>query len=495
MNPIKRLAGQTAIYGFTSVIGRLLGWLLVPLYTRVFTQGEYGTVIEMYSYVAFLNVILTYGMETAFFRYSELEKNKNKVFGTSFISLLITSSIFVILTTHFSQNIANLIRYPNHKDYIIWFAFIVSIDALSSIPFAKLRAQNKAKRFATIKLIGILINISLNLFLILLCPYILKNYESGTIFNFIKSFYNTNWNIEYIFISNLIASGATLILLSPEIFNVKLTFSTKLWRRMIIYALPLLIAGLAGIMNETLDRILLKYLLPPDIAISQVGIYGACYKISIIMTIFIQAFRYAADPFFFSQEKEKNSKILYAKVMNYFVIAVSFIFLITMMYIDIIIKFIGKDFRVGAPVIPILLLANLFLGIYYNLSIWYKLTNKTIFAALLSIFGAIITVTLNFYWIPRISYMGSAWATFICYGSMMLLSYILGQKYYPIKYNFKKIFEYLGLSLSLYFISISLNIETQQYRLLINTFFVIIFISVVYFIEKPKFLNFKHLRK
>ncbi|MCK4287726.1 MAG: polysaccharide biosynthesis C-terminal domain-containing protein [Bacteroidales bacterium] len=488
MNPLKKLAGQTVIYGLPSIIGRMLGYLLVPIYTRVFDQGEYGTVTLFYSFVAVIFIILTYGMETAFFRFSELEKNKKNVFNTVFISLLITTSIFLVFTIIYSQDIANWIKYPGQKNYVIWFLIILSLDTLACIPFAKLRAQNKAKRFATIKIINIITNICLNLFFILLCPYILKNYHSGIIFKFINVVFNPDLNlIAYVFISNLLASALTLILLLPDIFVLRFRFNINLWKRLIYYAFPLLFAGLAGVMNETGGRILIRYLLPEDIAEQQLGIYAACFKIAIFMALFIQAFRYAAEPFFFSYAKEKDSKKIYADLMTYFVLVASFIFLAIMMYIDIVIHFIGEEFREGASVIPILLLAYLFLGIFYNLSIWYKLTNNTKFGAFLAIFGAVVTISLNIYWIPRLGYIGSAWATFLCYGSMMVLSFLLSKKYYPVKYNFKRITGYIGLSVVLFLISKFLNIEQHALKLIINTIFLLIFLAVVYFIEKPGF--------
>ena len=490
MRPFKKLAGQTAIYGLPSILGRTIGYLLVPIYTRVFNKSDYGTIILLYSYVSFLIVILSYGMETAFFRFSQTKKNKNIAFSTAFISLLITTLIFAILSILFSQNLANIILYPDNEDYVIWFSLIISFDVLSAIPFAKLRADNKPKRFAIIKAINISINIILNLFFILLCPFILENYNDSSFASIIKLFFISDNLISYVFISNLIASFITILLLSYDFLKLKIQFNYILWRQMLIYALPLLIAGLAGIMNETLDRILLRYLLPSNIAEDQVGIYGACYKIAIFMSLFIQAFRYAAEPFFFSHAKEKDAKILYSQIMNYFVITVSFIFLITMMYIDIIILFIGEEFRVGIAVIPILLLANLFLGIYYNLSVWFKLTNNTKFGAILAIFGAIITVSLNFYLIPIIGFMGSAWATLVCYFSMTVLSYFLGQKYYRINYNLKKITTFIFLSVFLFFISKFLNFETQSIRLIFNTIILIIFVAIVYLIEKNSFKNF-----
>jgi len=486
LNPIKRLAGQTAIYGLPSIIGRILNYFLVPLYTRVFTQGEYGTVSLMYSFVAVVFIVLTYGMETSFFRFFESEKKKKKVYSTGFLSIFFTTGIFLLLALLFSQNIANWIKYPNHNEYIIWFALILSLDTLSALPFARLRALNKPKRFATIKFINITINIGFNLFFILLCPFILKNYSEGFLYDFIGYVFNSEINlISYVFVSNLIASAVTIILLLPDILGIKLEFDKYLFRKMIFYAFPLLFAGLAGIMNETLGRILIRYLLPENIAEQQLGIYSACYKIAILMSLFIQAFRYAAEPFFFSQAKLKNAKNTYAEVMNYFVITVALIFLGTMLYIDIIIYFIGKDFREGAAVIPILLTANLFLGIYYNLSVWFKLTNKTKYGAFMAVFGMLITVLLNIYLIPLMGYVGSAWATFSCYALMMIISYFLGQKYYPIKYNLKRIFIYLSAAFVLYFFSRILNLQYLPVKLLLHTVFLFAFLGLVYFIEKP----------
>ena len=494
MNPLKKLAGQTAIYGLPSIVGRFLGYLLVPLYTRVFTTGEYGVVNVYYSYAAFLMVVLTYGMETAFFRFNENEENKEKVFSTGMISLIISSVIFLILSSLFAQFVANWIEYPQHKDYVIWFAWILALDALSAIPFAKLRAQHKATRFATIKMVNIITNIGLNLFFILWCPFSLEH-DSWSLSNaLINLFYQPQWGIEYIFISNLIASGITLVLLFPQFLGINWKPDSKLWRKMFFYAFPLLFAGMAGIVNETFDRLLLRYLLPANIAEDQVGIYGACYKISILMTLFIQAYRFAAEPFFFAMAKEKDAKAVYAKIMDYFVITVSLIFLVTMLFLDdFFIRFIGIKFRVGRNVIPVLMLANLFLGVYFNLSIWYKLSSKTIWGAWLSAIGAVITLALNFWWIPLspdhliYGYLGSAWATFICYASMMVLSYLIGQKYYPVKYNLLPFFGYIGFAVLLYLFSTVIQIETNILRISFHTMLLLIFIMVVFFIEKPRF--------
>jgi O-antigen/teichoic acid export membrane protein len=340
---------------------------------------------------------------------------------------------------------------------------------------------------------NISVNIVLNLFFLLLCPFILKHYSETLPGRFISLIYRPHWGIEYIFISNLIASSLTLVMLLPQISVVRWKIHPDLWKRMLLYAFPLLFAGMAGIVNETFDRLLLRYLLPKDIASYQVGIYAACYKISILMTIFIQAYKYAAEPFFFAQAKEKDAREVYARIMDYFIITVSLIFLVTMLFLDDFIMpvLVGKKYWEGKGVIPVLMMANLFLGVYYNLSIWYKLTAKTSWGAWLSLVGAVITLVLNFWWIPLSSdhliygYYGSAWATFICYGSMMILSYLIGQKYFPVKYNLLKFAGYLGLSVLLYAISSVIKPELSVLRIGFHTILLLIFLGIVYLVEKP----------
>lgn len=486
MNPIKKLAGQTAIYGVSSIVGRILNYLLVPLYTRIFTQAEFGTVSIMYAYVAVVFIILIYGMETTFFRYSETEANKNRVYNTVLSSLFLSTFIFISFAILLSGNISEWIQYPDHKNYVQWLAIILAMDAITAIPFARLRAQNRSIRFASIKFINIGINIGLNLFFLLLCPQLMKS-SNDTILQLTSFVFNPELGIiSYVFISNLVASSITIILLLPELFNYRFEFDYRLWRKMIVYSLPLLLTGLAGIMNETLGRFLIKYLLPQDIADQQVGIYAASLKIAILLNLFVQAFRYAAEPFFFSHEKEKGSKIVYARVMNYFVITTSLIFLGIMMYLDIIILMVGEDFREGIAVIPILLIAYLFLGIFYNLSVWYKLTNKTRFGAILAAGGAVITIVFNLLWIPKLGYIGSAWATLICYGAMMVASYFWGQKHFVVKYDVKKIIGYIGLAILLFLISKLLTSDVQILKLTIHTSLMLVYIFVVYFIEKKE---------
>ena len=461
MNPLKKLASQTAIYGLSSVVGRLLNYLLVPLYTRYFLPAEYGVVTELYAYVAFLVVMLTYGMETAFFRFSKKEETA-KVYSTTLISLLISSVVFVGLIFLNSSAISQWLGYANHPEYIQFFALIIGMDAVASISFAKLREQDKAMRFAFIRIVNIMINIGLNLYFIVYQEY----------------------GIAYIFIANLVASVITLLMLFPQMISSSWVFDKKLWKKMMIYALPLLIAGLAGMTNETIDRILLKHLLPnTDMAASELGLYGAFYKLSIIMILFIQTFRFAAEPFFFAQEKEGNSRKIYADVMKYFTIIMAIIFLGVTIFYDVIKGFLGSEYHDerGFLVVSILLLANLFLGIYYNLSIWYKLTEKTKYGAYLSIFGAIITLSLNFTLIPVLGFVGCAWATLVCYFSMTVASYYLGKRHFSVPYQVKRIALYLFGMLCIYFCIYFTNLNMW-----INSLFLLGFVIFVYRLEKPK---------
>ena len=448
MNPIKKLASQTAIYGLSSILGRFLNYLLVPLYTYFLKTGQFGIVSELYAYAGFFGVLLVFGFETGFFRFSQEEEQKEKVYSTALNFVLISNAVFVLLLFLFIKPLSQSLRYPEHPEYFYWFALILAFDSISAIPFARLRAENKAAKFATIKFIEIGITVLLNVFFIALCkPAYEHNPES-----FFGKMYNPEIGVGYIFIANLVASSIKLLLLLPQLRGIGRGLDKALFIKMFNYSFPMVIIGFAGIINEMLDRAILKFYLPYDNAtnMQQLGIYGACYKLSILMTLFIQAFRYAAEPFFFSHAREKNSKDIYAEVMKYFVIVCAGIFLLVMLYLDFFKYFIGKDFRVGLPVVPILLMANLSLGIYVNLSIWYKLTDRTWLGAIVSFFGATLTIVLNILFIPKYGYMASAWATLACYASMAIISFVLGQKYYPVQYDVKKITGYVFLALLLW---------------------------------------------
>jgi len=498
MSKLKLLLGQTVIYGASSIIGRVLNFALTPLFTneKVFEASQFGIITEMYAYVAFLVVMLTFGMETTYFRFSNHNDNKGKNIYANVLTLLtITTATFILFTFTFSQNIADWLKQPNHSEYVIWFAIIVGLDALGSIPLARLRQENKAKKFAIVNLVNIGVFISMNLFFLVYCRI---NYQTNSNW-LIDFFYNPKIGVGYVFISNLVASIIKFSLLIPEM-KVKFHINKELTLKMLKYSYPLLFVGLAGIINETLDRAMLKEMLfnqniklgiPSQEALkmaqTQLGIYGANYKITMIIAMAIQAYRYAAEPFFFKEAKEKNAKNTYALIMNYFVIAVSFMFLAVALNLQLFRYFTPSTiYWEGLTIVPILLLANLSFGIYVNQSIWYKLSNKTIYGAMISVMGAIITVAINLSFIPKYGYHASAWATLVCYASMMIVSYFLGQKYYPIPYNLKKIGIYITAALVLFFaryrqdLTGDFNINILAYHFLL----LIIFLGVVVFLEQ-----------
>lgn len=486
MNPFKKLLGQTAIYGLPSILGRFLNYCLVFLHTNIFVTSNYGVQNYFYAIAAFMAVVLTYGMETAYFRYTSLADDKERVFSTAQYSLYFSTIPILALLLIFAPNIAAFLGYPNNADYVVWFALMLSFDALCAIPFARLRVQNKALKFASLKFFNIVVNIAFNLIFLLWFPTWYANAGGQGI---IALLYNPQWNVEYVFLANLIASTLTFIMLLPSAINLKAGFDKELWKQMFIYAFPLLFFGMAGIVNETFDRILLRYLLPSDIAEAQIGIYGACYKISILMTIFIQAYKYAAEPFFFSYSKEKDAKQTYADLMTYFVIATSFIFLATTLFMDVALLMIGKDFREGKEIIPILLMANLFLGVFYNLSIWYKLSNQTKYGAYIAIAGAVVTIAANLILIPRMGYQGSAWATFICYAMMMLVSFVLGHKYYPIPYNYKKLLFYPALAVMFCLPTALLPLTSLALKYALAAIIVVIYCVVAYSCDLKKVIR------
>ncbi len=490
MSIIKKLAGQSAIYGLSSIVGRFLNYLLVPLHTNIFTQpGQYGVVTELYAYISFMMIVYTYGTETSFFHFSEKNKEQEKkVFSTGMMSLLVSTLLFSGTIIFFSGNLASLLQYSKHPEYITWMVLIIGLDTMTALPFAKLRRESKAKRFALLKLFNIFINILFNILFFIVIPVWYRN-DEAVFHGLARLVYDPAIGVGYVFIANLLASAATLLLMIPDLRFSRHDFDPGLLSKMIVYSLPLLVAGLAGMVNETLDRIMVKYLSPePITAMKQLGIYGACYKLSILMTLFIQAFRYAAEPFFFAQFRMEDARKVYAMVMKYFVITCSIIFLSIMMYIDIVKYFIGKNYWPGLKVVPVLLLANLFLGVFFNLSMWYKLTGKTLYGAWFAIFGAIITIIFNFILIPKMGYMGAAWTTFICYGSMMVLSYYTGQRNYRINYEVKRICAYLLFAVLLYFLSIGIvNLIDPglTLKLLLNSVIMFIYLFVLSRLERP----------
>ena len=479
-NPIRKLISQTAVYGLSSIVGRLLNYLLVPLYTSVFTDpAHYGVVSELYAWVAFLIVILTFGMETAFFRFIQTSENKEQTYLNSLASVLGINAFLFAALLFFNDDIAQLMLYEGHNEYIILLGIIVCVDAISAIPLARLRVEEKSMRFVSIQITSILVNVGLNLFLML---YLFdpERPEEGVLF---------------ILLANLCASLVKPIMLYDS-FNLSgLKLNWKEIKLMLFYAFPLVIGSFAGIINETIDRILLKQILynPSDIstlhtAESEVGIYSACYKLAMLITILLQAYRYAAEPFFFNQMKNEDRNVIYVKVMNLFVATVCLVFLFVSLNIDLFKHFIQNEaYWTGLKVVPILLLANVFLGIYYNQSIWYKLSGKTQYGAYIALIGASFTIGINLVFIPTYGYMASAWATFIVYALQMLISYFLGQKHYPIPYNVKKFFLYLGLAVVLYFLGSLIQLERYFVQFIIQNTLLLLYVLFIIKMERHAF--------
>jgi len=454
LNPLKKLASQTVIYGISHTLGRVINFLLVPIYTGIFPSEEFGVVGIMYSVVAMAMILFTYGMETAFFNFSR-ENDSSRVFSTGAISLTLSSIVILLIWLTFSQNIANYLETPNRVDLVKIMGFILAFDALNALPLARIRQMERPVRFSWVKLTNIGLNIGFNLYFLVACPWLVEN-------GYQAPFYNDQLGITYIFISNLLASAVSFVMLLPEYKEVVNGFDHKLWKKMIVYAAPLILVGLAGVINETIDRLMLQKLLPEETALGDVGKYNAFYKLSIFMTIVVQAFRYAADPFFFSHAKEENPKPVYARVMLYFVACCSLIFLAVSMFVEPISKLIIRDNEYFQHphvmfLVPILLLANLFLGVNFNLNIWYKLKSKTMAGAWIAAGGAAATIMLNWMLIPIMGILASAIVTLLVYSGMALASYKLGQKHYPIPYNLKMIGFFIVSAVVIYLVHLGLK--------------------------------------
>lgn len=488
-NPITQLFGQTAIYGLGIVLPRLLNYvLLTPFYTRVFERATYGIITELYAYVVFLLVILTYGMETGYFRFASSTKKNGGIYTTVLSSLFVTSGLFIAAVMIFGGSIAAWMDYGDHPEYIRWLAVIVGVDAFTSIPFARIRLNNKPVKYALIRIAEVLVNIGLNLFFLWYAPR-----HSGS--SLVTSLYNEDIGVGYVLISNMIASLVKLLLLSGDILAAfRFSFNTSLLGKVLKYSYPLLVAGLAGTVNEALDRILLKHMIPADqLPMEQLGIYGANFKMAVLMTLFVQMFKYAAEPFFFSRSNDKNAKELYADVMNFFVAAGLIIFLVVNLYLDYFILFIGQGYREGAHIVPVILMANLVMGIFFNLSIWYKLTNKTLYGAVLVIIGASVTVVVNVLFIPRFGYVASAWAHLLCYSLMVVLSYTWSRRNYRIEYKIGRIGIYMALALMIYFTNELFLQDIGRISDLISLMMIAGFSLFLWYMERAVFMKYKKL--
>ena len=487
MAGIKSLAKDTAVYGLSSIIGRFLNWCLVPLYTNMFPPGEYGVVIYIYTLVALALIVLTYGMETGFFRFANHERYKDpmEVYSTALLSLGVTSTAFILLVAVFLSPISAAFKCSAHESYIMMMAIAVALDAFTALPFSYLRYAKRPMRFAGLRLINIGANIVLNLFFILICPWLWKQAPG-----WISWFYDPDFGIGYIFLANLITSALNMVLLLPELSGFKWKFNGALWREMIGYSAPLLVLGLAGIMNQNIYSLLMPWLYPDKAnAMTQVGIYGANYKIAIVMVMFIQAFRFAYEPFIFSRAKDRGEDKLqsYCDAMKWFVISAMVIFLGVMFYLDILRDVIASTYFSGLKVVPIVMIAELFFGISFNLSLWYKLTDKTAWGMWLSLFGLAVTIGLNVLLVPHYGYMGCAWAAFGCYGSMMAASYILGRIYYPINYNLPKLAFYFTAAIVLWVFSELIAIEAKPWlNMIIRTPLLLAYVLMVIRVEGVK---------
>jgi O-antigen/teichoic acid export membrane protein len=430
------------------MFGRLINYLLVPLYTGMLTEvADYGVVGVMFSYASLFAVVFAFGLETGFFNFARKQHQPEKVFATATHFLLITGFIWISLSRWFAPEIMQFIGYPDHPEYAVWFTIILSADAISSLAFAYIRQQEKPWNFAWVKITNILINVGANLFFLVLCPYWSDTYQWA-------------WNISnglsqvsYIFLSNLIASTITLLLLSPQLIHLRLGLDIDLLKKMLRYSYPIIFIGLAGMINETFDRILLKSLLPSSVADYEVSIYSAFYKLSMVLTLFVQAFRFAVEPYFFEQSKSLNPQESYAFVMKWFVYAVSLLYLITIVILPYIAPLLIRNEAYflhpeGLSNVPYLLAANLLLGVYYNLSVWYKVSEKTLLGMIPAIAGAIITIVLNLILIPKIGIKGSAITTLITYASMVIIGFAMSKKHYPIPYNLRLLIPLIALCLT-----------------------------------------------
>lgn len=495
MSTLKKLAGETAIYGVLSIVGRFVNYWLTPLYAWTFLPEEFGILSNILAYVAFIQVVLTYGMETSYFRFAARSENSEKVFTTSMVSLGITSVAFIILVLGFSKNISGWISYEGHQNYIIWMGITVALDTLAAIPFAKLRLKSRPIKFATIKLVNIALSISLNVFWIYLCPKILQSNPDS----FVQYIYNPGIGIGYAFLSYLVASAITLLFFIPDLKINKSNFDGALLRQMLKYGWPILVIGVAGMVNLQIDKILLpKLIVESDKPLYELGVYSANSKLAILMMLFIQAFRFSFEPFLFSHYKNEDSKKVYAVIMKYFVILGLIIFLGVMFYMDILKFFIGSSksgYHEGIKVVPWLLMGNLFLGVFYTQSLWYKLTDQTHFGARFAIVGAVITIVLNILLIPVLGYMACGYAFFAASLVMTITSYIVGQKYFPVKYDLKRMGAYFLVAMTLYLIANYFVLGDVILRLSFNTILLLIFFMFILVKEKADLKGIFNFRR
>ena len=490
---MKILAKETAIYGVSSIVGKFLNWMLVPLYTYVLQQqSDYGIVTNLYAWTALLLVILTYGMETGFFRFANKEgENPQTVYSTSLIALFTTSLLFAVVCVIWQVPIANTLGYPSHSEFIALLGIVVAMDAFASIPFAYLRYRKRPLQFAALKLLFVFLNIALNLFFLVLCP---KIQDWGVI----SSWYDPNYGVGYVFVANILATGIQTLCLLPAILeggkHSKGLFSWTLLKQMLKYSLPLLVLGVCGIMNQTLDRILFPFFYEGADAQTQLGIYGACFKVAMVMMMFTQAFRYAYEPFVFAKHKDRESVAAYADAMKYYIIFSYMILLGMIFYLDLLKFIIAPSYWEGLKVVPVVLWTYIFQGVYFNLSFWYKLTDKTQWGAYFSLIGVVITFGLQAVFVPRIGYMASAASSTVCYFVIMLLSYIIGRRHLEIPYDLRRIGIYTGIVIAIlagYYGLAQLLPMNEWTKMGIGTILLIIYCTIFYRLDGKSLIKKK----
>ena len=484
MANLKSLAKDTAIYGMSSILGRFLNYLLVPLYTSNISaaSGGYGIITNLYAYTALLLVILTYGMETTFFRYAnKTNEDPQKVYSSTLIMVGFTSLLFIVLVSIFLQPISGVMGYSDHSSYVWVMAATVSIDAFQCIPFAYLRYKKRPIKFAVLKLLFVTFNIALNLLYFLVLPDLYKSYP-----DIIQHIYNPETGVGYAFYINLVCTASITFFFYKELTGFKYTFDKELAKSMLSYSWPILILGIAGILNQTADFILFPYLYKGGQAHQQLGIYGAASKIAMIMAMITQAFRYAYEPFVFGKGNDKDNRETYAVAMKYFIIFTLLAFLVVMGYINILRHIIGRDYWEGLKVVPIVMAGTIMMGVYFNLSFWYKLIDKTIWGAYFSGIGCFVLVLINIIFVPQYGYMACAWAGLIGYATAMTLSYFVGQKKYPINYPLKSIGIYVLMTV-IFFIAITYSNQhlPKIYALAVNTLIIFAFIAHIIYHDLP----------
>ncbi|AYA37483.1 polysaccharide biosynthesis protein [Hymenobacter oligotrophus] len=491
----KRLAGQTAIYGVSSIVGRVLNFLLTPLYTGRFAPAAFGIITGLFAYMSFLNVVFTYGMETTYLRFANRPgTNRRDLYNRVLTLLLLSSFGLTALLIALAPTLMRLLGIPPGSErYAVWLTLILGLDAVAAIPFARLRLENKAVKFASIRMANIVLNVGLNLFFLVLCPDVLAGKYLSGLAPLLRPLYNPSIGVGYVFLSNLAASAFTLLLLGRELLDfrprLQVTYLGPLWR----YAYPIMLMGLAGMVNETLDRVLLARWLPEGFypgrsSLAAVGIYGACYKLAILMSLVIQAFKYAAEPFFFAQSEDKNSPRTFALVLKWFTISCTILFVAVSVNIDLIApRFLtSPEYLEGLPVVPVLLLANLFLGVYYNLSVWFKLTDKTYFGTYISFGGAALTIALNFALIPVLGYMGSAIATLVCYVTMAVVCWLLGERHFPVPYPMSRLLLWLLAAVAVVAGSWALPPLGSWIAHMVHLLITLAFVAAVWLVERPE---------